>query len=68
MQKWYTKANSLALLLTSGVDPKTAIKTSGLWSDSEKVYLQSKETLDIKQGYTQGKQTEEILETDNRVK
>ena len=64
----YTKANSLALLLTSGVDPKTAIKTSGLWSDSEKVYLQSKETLDIKQGYTQGKQTEEILETDNRVK
>ena len=64
----YTKANSLALLLQSGIDPKTSIKTSGLWSDSEKVYLQSKDTLDIKQGYTEKKQAENIIDIDNRVK
>lgn len=64
----YVKANSLMLLLQAGVDPKTAIKTSGLWSDSEKVYTQSRETLDIKQGYTQGKQAEDIANIDNRVK
>lgn len=64
----YVKANSLMLLLQAGVDPKTAIKTSGLWSDSEKVYTQSRETLDIKQGYTQGKQTEDLANIDNRVK
>lgn len=63
----YTKANSLALLLQSGIDPKTSIKTSGLWSDSEKVYLQSKDTLDIKQGYTKGTQADDVLKPDNRV-
>lgn len=63
----YVKSNSLALLLQSGIDPKIAIKTSGLWSDSEKAYTQSKETLDIKQGYSQGKQAESVIETDNRV-
>lgn len=64
----YVKANSLMLLLQSGVDPKIAIKTSGLWSDSEKVYTQSKGTLDIKQGYTQGIEAEQIADIDNRVK
>jgi len=64
----YVKANSLALLLQSGVDPKIAIKTSGLWSDSEKVYTQSRDTLDIKQGYTEKEQAENIIDIDNRVK
>ena len=64
----YVKANSLALLLQSGVDPKIAIKTSGLWSDSEKVYTQSRDTLDIKQGYTEKEQAKNIIDIDNRVK
>lgn len=64
----YSKANSLALLLQSGIDPKTSIKTSGLWSDSEKVYLQSRDTLDIKQGYTANEQADDVLKIDNRYK
>lgn len=46
------KVNALSLMLQAGIEPKNAIQTSGIWSDSEKVYLQSKETLDIKQEYT----------------
>lgn len=64
----YVKANSLMLLLQAGVDPKIAIKTSGLWSDSEKVYTQSRETLDIKQGYTENKKADDVANIDNRVK
>lgn len=64
----YVKANSLMLLLQAGVDPKIAIKTSGLWSDSEKVYTQSRETLDIKQGYKEGKKADDVANIDNRLK
>ena len=41
-----TKAETLQLLLNSGIHPLVAIRTSGLWADSEKVFLQSQEYLD----------------------
>lgn len=45
------KAEALEILLRSGIHPLVAVKVTGLWADSEKVYLQSKETLGIKQQY-----------------
>lgn len=38
----YTKAQTLQLLLQSGIHPLIAVRTVGLWGDSEKTYLQSK--------------------------
>ena len=43
------KTNALSQLLACGVHPKIAVDTCGLWSDAEKVYLASKETIDKKQ-------------------
>lgn len=40
-----SKAEALQLLLNAGIHPLVAIKTCGLWSDSEKVYIMSKEYL-----------------------
>lgn len=40
------KAQSLMYLLEKGIHPKIAIRTVGLWSDPEKVYLESKDYLD----------------------
>lgn len=40
------KCQALQYLLSCGIHPFVAIKTVGLWSDSEKVYLQSKPYLD----------------------
>lgn len=40
------KAQSLIYLLEKGIHPKIAIRTVGLWSDPEKVYLDSKPYLD----------------------
>lgn len=40
------KTQALQYLLSCGIHPFVAIKTVGLWSDSEKVYLQSKPYLD----------------------
>lgn len=41
------KAQVLQLLLSSGISPIVAIRTCGLWGDSEKVYLMSKPYLDV---------------------
>lgn len=38
----YTKAQTLQILLQSGIHPLIAVRTVGLWGDSEKTYLQSK--------------------------
>lgn len=42
----YTKAQTLLLLLQAGIHPLVAIKTVGLWGDSEKTYVLSKPYLD----------------------
>lgn len=44
----YTKAQALLELLQSGISPMVAIKTVGLWGDSEKTYILSKPYLDAK--------------------
>ena len=41
-----TKTESLQMLLQSGINPQIAIDTAGLWTDSEKVFLNSKPYLD----------------------
>lgn len=41
-----TKTQTLQLLLTCGIHPLIAIKTSGLWADAEKVFIESKPYLD----------------------
>lgn len=40
-----TKAQALQQLLTSGIAPKVAIATCGLWNDPTDIYMQSKEYL-----------------------
>lgn len=40
------KCQALQYLLQNGIHPLIAIRTCGLWGDSEKVYLESKEFLD----------------------
>ena len=42
----YTKAQTLIVLLQSGIHPLVAIKTVGLWGDAEKTFLLSKPYLD----------------------
>lgn len=44
----YIKAETLQMLLNSNIHPQVAIKTSGLWADSEKVYSMSKEAMEKK--------------------
>lgn len=41
------KAQALIYLLEKGIHPKIAIRTVSLWSDPEKVYLESKPYLDV---------------------
>ena len=55
------KAQSLTYLLEKGINPKIAIRTVGLWSDPEKVYLESKPYLDAKY-----KVSEDDLETQTK--
>ena len=43
----YTKAQTLTVLLQSGIHPLVAIKTVGLWGDSEKTFVLSKPYLDV---------------------
>lgn len=43
----FSKVQSLTMLLQAGIHPLIAIKVCGLWSDAEKVFLQSKEYLDV---------------------
>lgn len=45
MDNMSIKVNALNLLLNMGIDPQTAIKTVGLWSDPEEVYLKSKDVI-----------------------
>lgn len=42
------KSEALEILLRSGIHPLVAIRVSGLWTDCEKVYLQSQPYLDAK--------------------
>ena len=42
----YTKAQTLVVLLQAGIHPLVAIKTVGLWGDSEKTFLLSKPYID----------------------
>lgn len=42
-----TKTQTLQLLMQAGIHPLIAIKTSGLWADGEKVFLNSKQYLDV---------------------
>ena len=53
------KAQSLQMLLTAGIHPLVAIKTCGLWSDVEKVFLMSKDYLDAKYKTIQNVEEEE---------
>lgn len=55
----YTKTQSLVQLLAAGIDPLVAIKTCGLWSDCEKVFVLSKPYLDAKY-----KTVEEMVDTE----
>lgn len=48
------KAQALIYLLEKGIHPKIAIRTVGLWSDPEKVYLESKPCLDAKYNASEG--------------
>ena len=48
------KAQALIYLLEKGIHPKIAIRTVGLWSDPEKVYIESKPYLDAKYNETEG--------------
>lgn len=41
------KAQALIYLLEKGIHPKIAIQTCDLWGDPEKVYVESKEYLDV---------------------
>lgn len=41
------KAQVLQMLMQAGIHPLIAIKTCGMWGDAEKVFLRSKEYLDV---------------------
>lgn len=62
----YTKAQTLTVLLQSGIHPLIAIKTVGLWGDAEKTFLLSKPYLDniyktIENAQEQEKKAQEIV-------
>lgn len=60
------KAMSLGYLLQNGVHPRIAIDTCGLWSDAEKVFLQSQPYLDHLWKTVDDEQGEAVeLETQN---
>lgn len=54
------KAQSLQMLLTSGINPERAIKTVGLFSDPEQVAIESKKRMDIL--YPETEKEEPIVE------
>lgn len=67
----YTKAQTLQLLLQSGIHPLIAVRTVGLWGDSEKTYLQSKPYFSnlyktIEDVEEQEKKAQEIVNTMNQ--
>lgn len=68
----YTKAQTLTVLLQAGIHPLIAIRTVGLWGDSEKTYLLSKPYLDalytkIEDAEGQEKKAKEIIEKLKKV-
>lgn len=71
------KAQVFQLLVNAGIHPLIAIKTCGLWGDSEKVYLMSKPYLDklyqtieqvVDDAEEQEKKAQELLEQLNKKK
>ncbi len=70
------KVQSLNLLLSSGINPLIAIKTVGLFEDAEKVFMLSKNYLDvlyktvdsIEDAAEQEQKAKEILDTMNKDK
>lgn len=53
----FTKSEALQILMQTGIHPKVAIETSGLWTDSEKVYLLSKPYIEEKYNPANGDDT-----------
>lgn len=45
MDNLSVKVNALTLLIKLGIDPQIAIKTVSIWSDSDEVYLRSKDSI-----------------------
>lgn len=43
----YTKTQALDQMLKSGINPRIAVSTCGLWGDAEKVFIQSKPYFDV---------------------
>lgn len=69
----YTKAQTLQLLLQSGIHPLIAVRTVGLWGDSEKTFLQSQPYFDnlyktIEDVEEQEKKAQEIVNNLNQQK
>ena len=58
------RTNALSQQLAMGIHPKVAIETVGLWSDTEKVYALSAETIDKKQYSESVEQPEQIEKTE----
>ena len=54
------KAQALIYLLEKGIHPKIAIRTVSLWSDPEKVYLESKPYLDALYKTAEEMQSKEV--------
>ena len=61
----YTKTQALEQMLQSGINPRIAISTCGLWGDSEKTYIQSKDYLDVLYKTTKMVEKENIKEEQN---
>lgn len=55
------KAQALIYLLEKGIHPKIAIRTVSLWSDPEKVYLESKPYLDALYKTAEEMQSKEVM-------
>lgn len=46
MDNMTVKVNALTMLIQLGIDPQIAIKTVSLWSDSDEVYVRSKDSIE----------------------
>lgn len=62
MDNMQVKAQTLQMLLTSGVKPERAIKTVGLFSDPEQVAVESKKRMDILYPETEQTNNQEVIE------
>ena len=57
----YTKTQALAQMLQSGINPRIAVATCGLWGDAEKVFLQSQPYFDVLY------KTIDVIEKENHI-